>query len=120
MYKTSNGNYRDLKIWQTAMDNVVRVYGLTEKFSKSELFGLVSQMRRAAVSIPANIAEGYARKGKELRQFLAISLGSSTELETHILLANKLGYISNDIMKSVLDEIEHTGRMITNFIKTLQ
>lgn len=115
----SQGNYRDLKIWQNAMDNVVCIYQLTDKFPKNEQFGLISQMRRAAVSIPANIAEGYARKGKELKHFLSISLGSSAELETYILLANKLTYISDDIVKDVLDQIDHTGRMITNFIKSL-
>lgn len=89
-------SYKDLIIWQKAMALVKEVYRLTKYFPKSEVFGLVSQMRRAAVSIPSNIAEGYGRKSrKEFHHFLSIALGSAAELETQILLAESLDFLKD-------------------------
>lgn len=111
---------QDLEIWKKSMDNCVKVYKITEKFPRHELYGLTSQIRRSAISIPANIAEGYARRGqKEFKQFLSIALGSSSELETHIILARKLEYLTEEKAKCLLDEVNHVGRMTTNFYKSI-
>lgn len=84
-------SHKDLIVWQKAMDLVVLIYELTSKFPKSELFGITSQMRRAAVSIPSDIAEGWGRKSqKEYQQFMSIAYGSALELETQLILAKRL------------------------------
>lgn len=86
--------HKDLEVWKRSMDFVESIYAYTGKFPQEELYGLTSQMRRAAVSIPSNIAEGAARNGnKEFAQFLYIALGSLSELETQIILAGRLKYI---------------------------
>ena len=90
-------NHKDLDVWKKSMDLVETIYKLTQKFPESEKFGLTSQMRRAAVSIPSNIAEGSARKGdKELIHFLHIALGSLSELETQYLIAVRLVFIEKE------------------------
>lgn len=84
-------SYKDLIVWQKSIDLVVEIYRLTALFPSEEKFGLVSQMRRSAVSIPSNLAEGYARKNrKENAQFVNIAFGSATELETQILISKKI------------------------------
>jgi len=84
-------SYRDLKVWQKSVELVVEIYKLTNFFPKNELYGLTMQMRRAAVSIPSNIAEGYSRKHRqEYAQFIRIAFGSGAELETQIFIAKKL------------------------------
>ncbi len=96
-------SYRDLKIWQKGIALVKIVYVLTRKFPKSETFGLASQMQRAAVSIPSNIAEGHARQHTgEFSQFLFTALGSAAELDTQLIIACELGYVS----KQETDETE--------------
>lgn len=101
------GNHKNLKIWNRARELVIEIYTLTEKFPKSEVFVLVSQMRRAAISVPSNIAEGAARLStKEYIRFLLISTGSLAELETQLILCADLGYISNtegEIIKLMKD-----------------
>jgi len=88
--------HKDLDAWKSSMELAVKVYELTDKFPKTEIFGLTNQMRRAAVSISSNIAEGAARQtNKEFTQFLYIALGSNSELETQLLLAKEIGYISD-------------------------
>lgn len=90
-------NHKDLDVWKKSMDLVEAVYVLTQTFPDAEKFGLISQMRRCAVSIPSNIAEGSARKGdKELEHFLYIALGSLSELETQYLVAVRLNFTSSD------------------------
>lgn len=90
-------DHKDLDVWKKGMDLVVKVYQITQLFPDTEKYGLTSQMRRAAVSIPSNIAEGAARKGdKELLQFLYISIGSLSELETQYLLAVRLTFIEKE------------------------
>ena len=99
-------NHRDLKAWREAIRLVEAVYKATESFPKPEQFGLAGQMRRAAVSVPANIAEGAARSGtKELLHFLSIARGSLSELDTHIEIGLRLGYLikSADLQKQVDD-----------------
>ncbi len=97
-------NFQDVRIWQIGIEVVKNIYILTKKFPKEELYGLTSQMRRSAVSIPSNIAEGFRRyHNKEYKQFLYTALGSCAELETQIIIANELDYI-NETNKSELVE----------------
>jgi four helix bundle protein len=88
-------SYRDLEVWQKAMALTKNIYQVTSSFPSEERFGLVNQMRRAAVSIPSNLAEGHARAGVgEFRYFVSIAMGSTAELETQVLLSAELGYLS--------------------------
>ena len=107
-----------LKVWQKAIDLVVAVYRVTEHFPKEEMYGLINQMRRAAVSIASNIAEGAARGTKaEFKKFLAIAQGSASELETQVTIAGRLGFpIETEKFLSELDEI---SRMIVGLRKAL-
>ena len=90
------GGYRDLEVWQLGMELATDAYRLTRSFPTDELYGLTSQIRRSAASVPANIAEGYGRNSqKSLAYFLRISIGSLKELETHVILAQRLGYIDD-------------------------
>ena len=111
--------HHKLKVWQRSIDFVLEIYKLTEKFPKSELYGLNNQMRRAAVSIASNLAEGAGRnRKKEFKQFLSIPQGSASELETQIIIANRLGYCPDiDHLISELDEI---SKMIIGLIKSLE
>ena len=103
-------NYRDLRVWQKSMDLVVTSYELAKQFPQSELYGLVSQIQRAAVSIPANMAEGHGREhlGDYLHH-LSMANGSLMELETHFLLAGRLGYLKEQQVNSVLDLTAEVG-----------
>ena len=106
-------NYRELIVWQKAMDLVELVYQATKIFPKEELYGLTSQVRRAAVSIPSNIAEGQARRSTaEFKNFLSIAQGSRAEVETQILLSQRLGYISQQQADLILALSEEIKRMI--------
>lgn len=99
-------NHRSLKAWQQAIQLVEHVYALTASFPKEELFGLSSQMRRAAVSVPANIAEGAARSGsRELIRFLGIAAASLSELDTHVEIARRLGYLTDDALQFEIDSV---------------
>jgi four helix bundle protein len=112
--------YRDLHIWKKGIEVVKDTYKTTDKFSRQEMYGLVSQMRRAAVSIPSNVAEGFRRyHNKEYRQFLYTSLGSCAELETQITIARELGYLTADCESQLLEKLDHICRMISNLIKKL-
>ena len=112
--------YRDLEIWQLGMELTVEVYKLTAVFPKSEQFGLTSQMRRAAVSIPANIAEGYGRSSdKNLANFVRIARGSLAELETHIELSIRLGFVSEEQTKPVSSLFGPVGRKTYMFLKAI-
>ena len=112
--------YRDLDIWNAGIQVVKRIYQLTEKFPKHELYGLVSQMRRSAISTPSNVAEGFRRyHNKEYRQFLYVSLGSCAELETQLTIAKELNYIEQGEEVRLLEELDHVCRMIANLIKKL-
>ncbi len=112
--------YRDLNIWNAGIALVKDVYNCTEKFPKHEIYGLVSQMRRAAVSIPSNVAEGFRRyHNKEYKQFLYVALGSCAELETQITIAMELNYIQKSKEMELLENSDHICRMISNLIKKL-
>lgn len=113
-------NFRDLDIWRKGIEIVKDIYRLVKDFPKNELYGLVSQMQRAAVSIPANIAEGFNRfHNKEYKQFLYISLGSCAELETHVEIACELRYLDSKDKDNILEKIIYESRMISSLIKKL-
>lgn len=99
--------HKDLIVWQQSMDIAVDIYSITRDFPKSEEFGLVSQMRRAVVSIPSNIAEGYGRGSrKELQHFLEISVGSASELETQVLISKRIGYMDTDMANDFCERLK--------------
>lgn len=111
-------NHKDLRIWQTGMQIVDHIYRVTDKFPKNELFSLTDQMRRAAISIPSNIAEGFPRQHKkEYRHFLSIALGSCTELETQLLIAKKRNYVDEKDFALLEDMINHEQCMIISLLK---
>lgn len=112
--------YKDLVVWQKGTELVSEIYKLTKKFPKDELFGLTSQMRRAAVSIPANLAEGYARKHRaEYTQFVRVAFGSGAELETHLLLARNLGFVSNSETATADALLNEVMRMLNRLSSSL-
>ena len=114
-------NFKDLKIWQLGIDIVVCIYNISKVFPKDEAYGLASQMKRAAVSIPSNIAEGFKRKHKtEYRQYLHIALGSTAELETQVIIAEKVKYIDYVQLNDILEMLDHESKMITNLIKCIE
>ncbi|MBZ9572162.1 four helix bundle protein [Patescibacteria group bacterium] len=114
-------SYKDLIVWQRSMDLVVAIYELTNKFPKSELYGLTSQMRRCAISIPSNIAEGRRRgTRKDYRQFLIIAYGSGAELETQIEIAKKLLFGKNLNYFRVDSLLNEVMKMLNKMISTLR
>ena len=114
-------SYRDLKVWQSAMVLAEDCYRLTKGFPKEEIYGMTSQMRRSAVSIAANIAEGYGREnGGSFVQFLRTAQGSLKELETHILLACRFGLLQRDNETELLLRCEEIGKMMRALIRTVQ
>jgi four helix bundle protein len=107
-------SHRELMVWQKAMDMVVGVYGLTDRFPRSELYRLTSQVTRAAASVPANIAEGNGRATrKDYAHFLASARGSLNETETFLFLAIRLGYLHDEEAVPTLDLITEIGKMLT-------
>lgn len=114
-------SYRDLLVWQKGMDILVQSYNLATVLPSNELYGLTSQIRRAAVAIPANIAEGAGRDhiGDYLRH-LSIACGSLTELETHILIGERLHYFSSQDVEPLLNQTAELGRMLTSLTKKLK
>lgn len=113
-------NYKELKVWQQAMDLVMDIYILTRDFPNDERFGLTSQMRRSSVSIPSNIAEGSGRDTKgNFSNFLNFAKGSTCELETQILIACKLGYISQEKTENLTNSTAHIERMLYKLIRSL-
>jgi four helix bundle protein len=114
-------SHKDLIVYQKAYRLCLEIYRLTREFPKEELYGLVSQMRRSAVSIPSNIAEGYSRKNrKEYVQFLRIALGSCAELETQVSLSIDLNYISNKKGEEITGELVSVGQLLTKLISSLE
>ena len=112
------GTHEDLDVWKLSMNLVVDIYTLTKSFPSDEKFGLISQLRRAAVSVPSNIAEGAARKSdKENLQFLYIALGSIAEIETQLLISERLGFCDSGI---VLKQTIVVKSKLINFIKYLK
>ncbi|MDP8241801.1 MAG: four helix bundle protein [Candidatus Celaenobacter antarcticus] len=107
--------HKDLDVWKLEIELVTKIYEITSNFPTTEQFGLTSQMQRAAISMPSNIAEGAARNSeKEYIHFLYISLGSLAELETQLIISNKLGFLED---VSIFEEVEKLRRKLLNFIK---
>jgi four helix bundle protein len=113
-------SYRDLVVWQKAIELVMLVYTLTKRFPKEEVFGLTSQIRRAAVSVPSNIAEGQGRlTKKDFRHFLGQARGSLLELETQLLIASKLGYLEESGFRLFLANSGEVSRMLHRLIEVV-
>src|SRR4051794_40338772 len=106
-------------VWETAHLATLEVYRLSKSFPREEMFGLTSQIRRAAVSLPANIAEGCGRGGNKLIRFCRISVGSATELQYHLLLAHDLGYLNDVEFGGIQRRINEVERMLTAYIERL-
>ena len=118
---TAPRRYTDLVAWQKAMNLVEEVYRLTEGFPKEELYGLSSQLRRSAVSIPSNIAEGHCRNGRrEFVHHLSIALGSLGEVETQVLIAQRLGYTDESASTNIAALASETGRVIVGLMYSLE
>ena len=114
-------SYRDLRVWREAMDLAEACYRLTAKFPRDELFGMTAQIRRASVSIPVNIAEGYGRNSKgAYGQFLKVAQGSLKELETHLLLVERVGLATNDVTAPILASCDSLGRMLRSLIRSVE
>lgn len=114
-------SYKELIVWQKSMDLARNVYSLSQKFPKEELYGLTSQIRRSTISIPSNIAEGYARKSrKEYVQFYSIAYGSVLELQTQLILCKDFGYISMGDFSKVDSLVDEVSRMLHSLIYKLK
>jgi four helix bundle protein len=114
-------SYKDLDVWKKGIAFAKRAYQITRNFPKEETYGLVSQIRRSAVSIPSNIAEGRSRQHKnEFVQFLYIALGSCAECETQIVVAFELEYLKVEIKKELLEELSQIGKMIRGLVNSLK
>lgn len=108
-------NYKELDVWQKAVDLVIEIYTLLKDFPQDERYGLITQIQRAVISVPANIAEGWGRGStKEYIQFLRVSRGSLTELETHLIISGRLNYLPDKKCECLLQEIELIGKMLPN------
>ena len=117
----NQNSYRKLIVWQKADELAFQEYLITRNFPKDELFGLISQMRRSAFSVPANIIEGYARSSKkEKMQFYNIARGSLTELEYYVDFSLRLAYISKDQHKKLADLRNEVGRLLNGFMKSIR
>ena len=113
-------NYRELKIWQRSTEFVVKIYEITEFFPKEEKFGLTSQLRRCAVSVPSNISEGAGRgSNRQFKQFLEVAMGSINETQTQIELGYRIKLIKKEIYEVVIDEALQIYKMILGFYNTL-
>ena len=110
--------HKDLEVWQKAIAFVTDIYNQTSSFPKEEMYGLVSQLRRSAVSIPSNIAEGAARQSnKEYIQFLYVALGSLMELDTQLIIAKNINFISEELLIVLQLKMEEIGKMLNGLIK---
>ena len=113
-------DYKDLKVWQKGIEIVDKIYDMTDRFPRSELYALTQQMRRAAVSIPSNVAEGFVRNhSKEYTQFLHISLGSCAELDTQLIICGRRNYIKKVQLEQLQEDINHETRMLVSLINKL-
>jgi four helix bundle protein len=114
-------HYRQLIVWQKAMELVKLVYELTAKFPKEELYGLIGQMRRASIAIPSNIAEGQRRNStKDFLRFLSIANGSLAELETQTLVSEMLNYLTSEETKLLLEKCAEVGKLLNGLINSLE
>jgi|SRR3954447_24807838 len=113
-------NYKDLIVWQKSMDLAESIYRITETFPNKEVYELTKQLRRAAVSVPSNIAEGRGRRStNEFRHFLCTARGSLYEVETQLMLATRLGYLHDSQFTSITDLISEVGKMLNGLMSAL-
>lgn len=112
-------SYKDLDVWKKSFDVCFNIYQITKSFPKEEVYGLTSQIRRAAVSVPSNISEGSKRGSKEFLQFLKIAHGSGAEVETQLLLAYQLGYVPVEDFGRISIQLEDVMKMLSAFIRKL-
>lgn len=117
---TRGQSYRDLIAWQRAVDLVEFVYRITQAWPKEEQYGLTNQIRRASVSVPANIAEGQGRIGKAFAQHLSIAYGSLCEVETHFIVAQRLGFIDAETVDQALAQTTDVARPLRGFMRSLE
>lgn len=114
-------NYKDLKVWQLSIDIAEQVYYLTQGFPKQEIYGLTSQLQRAAVSIPSNLAEGHTRDStKEFLHFISIALDSLAELETQLILAQRFKYLNTNDLTTMFVKTEAAGKVLRGLQRTLK
>lgn len=114
-------HFKELKVWQKGIEIVKDIYEITKCFPKEEVYGLTTQMRRCAISVPSNIAEGFRRyHAKEYKQFLYIALGSIAELETQIVIAKEIGLIEDSTLNSVNEKLDHTSKILSSLISKLR
>ena len=113
-------SYKELEVWQKAINLVVEIYKTTKDFPQTERYALADQVQRSAISIPANIAEGWGRRStKEYIHFLTVARGSLMELETHMVIAEKLGYLREEYVRGNRNEMESIGMMLNRLIQSL-
>jgi four helix bundle protein len=112
--------HKELQVWKKGIEFVKQIYQMTQLFPKEEFYGLSNQMRRSAVSIPSNIAEGYGRlSNKEIKHFLYIALGSASELETQLIISKELKFTPDEVVESIDSEINEIIKMLASLIKTI-
>ena len=112
--------FKELKVWQEAIELAAEIYSITEQFPSKETYGLVSQINRSAISIASNIAEGAGRNSnKEFNQFLGIALGSLYELETLLIIGNRIGYLTSETNEQLLTRITTISKMLTRLKQSL-
>lgn len=112
--------HKRLEVWQRSVDFAIEIYRVTGQFPADERYGLVSQMRRASVSIPSNLAEGAARGTNEFIQFVRIAIGSASELDTQLEICHRLNYLSNDAYHQLNDRLTQIDRMLNGLRKSLK
>jgi four helix bundle protein len=121
MKSTRVQSFRDLKVWQKSMELTVAIYGLTKTFPREEAFGLTSQLRRSAISIPSNIAEGQGRLNtREFQQFLGVARGSNCELQTQLEIARRIGLGDSQLINDAESLSHEIGKMIFSILRTLK
>jgi four helix bundle protein len=114
-------SYRDLNVWKLSIEMVKDIYQVTAKFPSVEIYGLTNQLRRAAISIPSNIAEGQGRNSfKEFKQFLGIALGSLAELETQLIISHEIGYLNQEDLSKLLASLDDIRKMVKALANSLK
>ena len=112
--------HKKLKVWEKSINFATEIYRVTKQFPHDELYGIISQMRRAAISIPSNIAEGYGRRSdKEKYRFLCFALGSSSELETQLIMCSQLGYVDDEVYNDLINRLSEIIRMLSSLADTV-
>jgi four helix bundle protein len=114
-------NYRDLQVWKKAHDLTLELYRVSQRFPRKEMYGITGQLRRAAVSIGANLAEGYGRRtSNELARFVRVAMGSASELDYHILLCRDIGLMSSDAFSISTAKLTEVRKMLTSFLQSVE